>query len=101
MFQNMPFVPSGGSRPDSGVLRTPEWSEFVARLAAARELREELQRGPAVPLGSFTELDSEPRSLVNSAGQDVNHPGLAGGKGPAPMMARAANFAVDSGREPQ
>ena len=88
---------SGTTDPrEAEVLRQFRWTDLVARLAATRELRQELSRTAEGGFDSFAALRREVGETGKSA---VNHDGLNHGKGSVVKLDVAARGAVQGDRE--
>ena len=92
MFEGKPPFPpaaSGSERGDSAVdeLCAMDWSDLVAKLSAARDLRAELADSSDSALASFdphgaAHLASHQEKSPVDGKRDVNLDGLSNGKGP-------------------
>lgn len=81
------------------VLRTPAWSELVARLSATRDLRMALGQARHAGCGSFARFAMHEGKDLNGVADSINPNGLASSKTVAGMVAEAADDAVNADRE--
>lgn len=73
-----------------GTLRPLEWSEIVARLGAARDLRAMLNRpipSGSPSMGSFASRAGSGSGSAADGERDVNHGALGRGKAPTAIIA--------------
>lgn len=101
MFEGKLPVPSGLSGDERGEsvreeLCPIEWSELVARLAAARDLRRELAASSDAAMASFDahcarQIAASHEFTPGNGKHGVNPEDLANGKGPRPISGRHAD----------
>ncbi|MXP15131.1 hypothetical protein GRI44_10265 [Altererythrobacter confluentis] len=86
---------------DEMLLRPIAWSELVARLAAARDLRRLLVREASPAGGRFTAFADFRNAMLNDAQEDVNPDGLGARKDVEAIEVCAANNVTPGDREMQ
>lgn len=82
---------------ESSVLRQFRWSDLVAKLAATRELRDELAKVD----GGFNAFREARRETEEESKPAVNHDALSDGKRQGLSLGKAAKDAVQGDREKQ
>ena len=65
---------------DGLALRELAWADLVARLAATREIRAEIERIPEGPLGGFRQFPNVRKSAEGKGKRGVNRNALSDGK---------------------
>lgn len=85
-----------GESRESEILRQFRWTDLVARLAATRDLREELSRSPE---GGFDHFAALRREVDDEGKPAVNHDVLSHGKANVVRLSAAAMNAVQGDRE--
>ncbi|TMM48146.1 hypothetical protein [Qipengyuania marisflavi] len=85
-----------GEPRESDVLRRFRWTDLVAKLAATRDLRDELTRTGE---GDFSAFADARRESSDESKRPINHDALSAGKPDAVILGEAANCAVQGDRE--
>ena len=81
---------------DSSVLRQLRWTDLVARLAATRDLKREMERPCETGFAGFSTALPE---LSEEEKRRVNHDALSDGKSAEPKAVGVANGAAQGDRE--
>jgi hypothetical protein len=99
MFEGNLSSVVAGQAEDAGALRAVAWSELVAKLAAARDLRAVFAVSRRGSLASFAPQAARALALRDAGEQSINPDALEHGKGPRAISIAAAVAAGDRDRE--
>ena len=97
MFEGQINKPDVKEPLESTVLRQFRWTDLVAKLAATRELRDELAKVD----GGFNAFREARRETEEESKPAVNHDALSDGKRQGLSLGKAASDAVQGDREKQ